>query len=450
MYFLYSLLLTFGLLVASPLLVFDAIRKRKYITGLAQRLGAIPTINTDKRPVIWLHCVSVGEATAAQTVVKALVETFPGYRLVISTTTITGQAVARRLFADQAAAIFYFPIDWAWTVRRVLRAIRPSALLIMETELWPRLFRECHARKIPVFLLNGRISNRSFRRYQIARGLFRRVLNDLSAAFMQSRQDAERVRELGMDETRIRIVGNLKFDTAETRVDISLTDLLRQRFGFDGSQPLIVAASTHEPEERAVIEAFKLVRGSLNARLMIAPRHPERFARVASQLEQVPFSWVRRSNPASPSDSAADIILLDSVGELSAAYPFADIAFVGGSIAPHGGHNVLEPAALGICVVTGPHMSNFSAIIEALLDESAMIQIPEVPDSETATFLGSVFIDLLTNETSRQEIGKRAQAVCRSNTGATKRIIDAIAPVLNQSSTPSQVSVRSVPASAFK
>ncbi len=186
MYLIYSLLLTIGFLVLLPRFAIDALRTRKYVTGLRQRLGRIPNLAASDRQVIWLHCVSVGETEAARPLARALRERFPSHRLVVSTTTVTGQQVAHKAFAQDAAAIFYFPIDWAWTVRRVLRALNPSVLLIMETELWPNLLRECRRRSIPVALINGRISPKSYHRYQRIRAFMQPVLHDLSLAFMQS------------------------------------------------------------------------------------------------------------------------------------------------------------------------------------------------------------------------------------------------------------------------
>src|SRR5437588_3075228 len=261
MYLLYSFLLTLGFILLLPRFVFDALRNGKYITGLTERLGSLPEIPNGDRPVIWLHCVSVGETQAARSLVQALRERFSA-RIVISTTTVTGQGVARAAFGNKAAAIFYFPIDWSWTVRRALRAVRPSAVLIMETELWPNLLRECRSRSIPVALVNGRISDTSFGRYQLARPFFRRVLRDLSAAMMQSEPDARRIRELGLPAERATVPGNLKFDSSEIPSEKDTTEEFRRRFGLARNDLFIIAASTHAPEERVVLEAFRRVRDS--------------------------------------------------------------------------------------------------------------------------------------------------------------------------------------------
>ena len=266
MYLLYSVLLTVGFIALLPKFVIEALRSRKYITGLSQRLGKLPVIASSDYPIVWLHCVSVGETEAARPFVREFLDRFPSYRLVVSTTTVAGQKLARTLYGHRAAVVFYFPIDWAWTVRRVLRRIKPSALFVMETELWPRLFRECHMRSIPVALLNGRISPTSFCRYRLTGSFMRRVLDDLSIAMMQSEPDATRIRDLGLPAERVLVLGNLKFDSAETALDDAVTNELRLRFGIDGKRPLIVAASTHAPEERVILEAFKQIKYPVPAR----------------------------------------------------------------------------------------------------------------------------------------------------------------------------------------
>ena len=429
MYLLYSLLLSFGFIILLPRFILDAFRSGKYVTGLSQRLGNLPTLKQGQQPVIWLHCVSVGEARAAQSLARALAERFPAASLVVSTTTVTGQKVARDIFGDRARAVFYFPIDWAWTVRRALRAIKPSAVLIMETELWPRMFRECRRQEIPVALVNGRISDKSFRRYKLIRGFISRVLNDLTLAMMQSVEDADRIRELGLPGDKIFVSGNLKFDSAASAPPAELAAALRERFGLDQTRPLIVAASTHAPEEAIVLKAFKILRQARpDIRLLIAPRHPERFGEVADLLKASDVRWSRRSEPEVAGDLASDVILLDSIGELGAVFSCAQIVFVGGSLIPHGGHNVLEPAAHGVCTITGPYSHNFAAIMKAMLDEDAVIQLPESSDFSAA--LVSLCAQLLADERRRQEIGARARSVCQRNQGATESTVEMIAQIL--------------------
>jgi 3-deoxy-D-manno-octulosonic-acid transferase len=433
MYLLYSLLLTVGFLALLPWFAIDAFRTRKYITGLGQRLGKLPEIAHAERPLIWLHCVSVGETEAARPLVRALLDRFPSHRLVISTTTVTGQKIAKEAFGREAAAVFYFPIDWAWTVRRVLRTLQPAVVLIMETELWPHLLRECRRRAIPVALINGRISIKSFGRYKKIRPFIRGVLGHFSIALMQSEQDASRIVELGMPAERILMPGNLKFDSAESSIDESITANLRERFGFGQGALLIVAASTHDPEEQVVIDAFKQIKNSqprYQTRLLIAPRHPERFGEVASLLQASGLTWSRRSEATQAADRLSEVVLLDTIGELRAIYPLADIAFVGGSIAEHGGHNVLEPAARGVCVVTGAHTHNFAAITRAMLREEAIVQLPKIPASEASVELGKTLHELLSNDSMRRDIGHRASVVCNRNRGATEQTLQTIASLL--------------------
>jgi 3-deoxy-D-manno-octulosonic-acid transferase len=433
MYLLYSLLLTVGFLAMLPWFAIDAFRTRKYITGLSQRLGRLPAIALDARPLIWLHCVSVGETEAARPLVRALLDKFPSYRLVVSTTTVTGQRIAIDAFGRDAAAVFYFPLDWAWTIRRVLHTLQPAVVLIMETELWPHLLRECHRRAIPVALINGRISITSFGRYKLIRPFIRGVLDNISVALMQSEQDAGRIRELGMPHDRVLMPGNLKFDSAEGSIDDSTTETLRRRFGFDRTTLLILAASTHAPEEQVVIDAFRQIKNShagYQARLLIAPRHPERFGEVASLLQGSGLTWSRRSAPSQAEDSNCEVILLDSIGELRAVYPLADVAFVGGSIALHGGHNILEPSAQGVCVITGAHMHNFAAITNAMLQADAIIQLPKVSASAARAELANALNSLLSDDSLRSDIGQRARVVCDRNRGATDRTLQVIAGLL--------------------
>jgi 3-deoxy-D-manno-octulosonic-acid transferase len=434
MYLLYSLLLTVGFFLLLPRFAIDALRSRKYITGLRERLGHLPAIAFDNRPLIWIHCVSVGETEAARPLVRALLDRFPSYRLVVSTTTVTGQRIARQAFGREASAVFYFPIDWAWTVRRVLRTLQPAALLIMETELWPNLLRECRARAIPVALVNGRISITSFSRYKLIRPFISRVLANISIALMQSEQDAARIRALGIPSERVLMTGNVKFDSAEGAVDDAETAKIRERFGLDGTVRLIVAASTHAPEESVVIDAFKQIKSSETGypvRLLIAPRHPERFDEVALLLQGSGLTWARRSDAATLEDRSCNVVLLDSIGELRAVYPLAELAFVGGSIAPHGGHNALEPAALGVCVVTGAHTHNFAAVTKALRDENAMVQLPNDSPSEACARLASALKTLLSNDSQRREMSQRALGVCNRNRGATERTVQMIAKLLD-------------------
>jgi 3-deoxy-D-manno-octulosonic-acid transferase len=436
MYLLYSVLLTLGLAVLLPRFLYDALRYGKYVAGGRERLGGLKLPAEIEHRVIWLHCVSVGETQAARPLARALLQAFPSHSLVVSTTTLTGQRVAREVFGGEAAAVFYFPFDWSWTVRRALKRINPRTVLIMETELWPNFLRECRRRGITTALVNGRLSATSFRRYKLARRFISRVVKDLDLALMQTEADAERIRALGLASARVKVSGNIKFDLSVAPEDATLTEALAERFRFgSGVRPLIVAASTHSPEERIIIEAFKRLRSGteLNSlRLLLAPRHPERFVEVASLVESSGLGWARRTVSPAASDADSDVILLDTIGELRAVYQLATIVFVGGSLTPVGGHNVLEPAAVGACIVTGAHTTNFAEIIRVFLKADALVQLPDVPERDAARVLAAVLEKLLTGEARRLALSVRARAVLEQNRGATGRTIELLAPLLTQ------------------
>jgi 3-deoxy-D-manno-octulosonic-acid transferase len=432
MYVVYSLLLTLGFLVLLPRFLFDAFRHGKYVAGFRERLGKLSGIQSQGRPVVWIHCVSVGESQAARPLVRRIRERFPDHALVISTTTLTGQNLARELFKSDAAKVFYFPFDWRWTVRRALKAINPSAVLIMETELWPGFLRECHRQQIPVAIVNGRISHQSFRRYKWISGFVSRVLECLSVGIMQTEADAERIRSLGLPPSKVFVSGNLKFDAGTLHSSNSVAGELQERFNIVKEAPLILAASTHAPEERVMLKAFRHLRtgSSQKIRLLLAPRHPERFADVASLLESSGLTWSRRSNPSSPLDQTCDVILLDTIGELPAIYSLATVVFVGGSISKNGGHNILEPAAVGAAIVTGAHTHNFDGIVRVFAKNQAIIQLPVLSDGQADSVLGNVFKELLTDQQRRRELGQRAKHLVEQNQGATERTLDLLDSLL--------------------
>ena len=431
MYFVYSLVLTLGFLILAPRFLFDALRHGKYVAGFRERLGLLSPIQPNGQPVIWLHCVSVGETQAARPLVGGIRERFPDHLLAVSTITSTGQNLAREVFKNQDAKVFYFPFDWPWTVRRALRIVKPSAVLIMETELWPVFLRECRAQQIPVAIVNGRLSEQSFRRYRFIKGFISRVLQCLELAIMQTGADADRIRRLGLDANKISISGNLKFDAGTMPVTETLTEELQLRFNVDGS-PLILAASTHGPEERIILEAFQQIRSesATRLRLMIAPRHPERFAEVARLIRTSGLQWTSRTAPPAPGDGQCDVILLDTIGELRAVYALASIVLVGGSIAKTGGHNILEPAAVGACIVTGAHTHNFEVIVDTFAKAGAIIQLPPMSEEEARIELGNVFRELLASPQRQQELGRRARSLVERNRGATDHTLRLLTPML--------------------
>jgi 3-deoxy-D-manno-octulosonic-acid transferase len=433
MYFIYSILLGLGFVLLLPKFLLDAFRHGKYISGLGERLGVIESLdNPDCKPVLWLHCVSVGEVQAARPLLQSLRQAFPQYLIAVSTVTVTGQQLAGEIFQDVAQKIFYFPIDWRWTVRRALKAIDPSVVLIMETELWPGFLRECQSQQVPVSVVNGRLSERSFRRYKLIPSFVSQVVNCLDLAVMQTEADAQRIRTLGLQNDRILVSGNMKFDGGGAHETNLLTEELAKRFHFKERQ-ILLAASTHDPEEQIILDAFIKLRSNPateQLRLIIAPRHPERFAAVASLLSGSRLSSARRSDRPAATDRNCDVVLLDSIGELRSLFPLASLVFVGGSIPPVGGHNILEPAAVGTCVVTGPHTENFDEIIKTFRAKKAIVQLRPMHNGEAATALAEVFADLLSAPTQRKELGARAKALVEENRGATIRTIKILTPIL--------------------
>lgn len=438
MYFLYSILLTVGFLLLSPLFI---ARRGKYAAGIFQRLGKYPEFNSEGLPVIWLHCVSVGETNAARPLVDEIKREFSGNRLIISTTTKTGQELARDLFREEAAAVFYFPFDWKFSVQRALRHFRPSLVLLMETEIWPRFIYEASKAGCRVAIVNGRLSARSARSYARVGFFIRRVLPKIDRALMQGAADAERIISIGMAPSRVAVTGNIKFDFRMGESEARLTNEFQQRFAIDESRPLILAASTHKPEELWILKALFSEPSATAWRLMIAPRHPERFDAVAEEIELFCRSgkargsnlrFVRRSNQKSEAEMDADIILLDTIGELRAAYPLAEIVFVGGSLIRHGGQNVLEPAAAGKAIITGPFTHNFADINAILLANDALIQLEDAAsDDAVAAGLRAAIEELLSNATRRRAIAANATESIKVNRGAVTKTIANIKELLD-------------------
>ncbi|HEY0430585.1 MAG TPA: 3-deoxy-D-manno-octulosonic acid transferase [Pyrinomonadaceae bacterium] len=445
MYFIYSLLLGLGFLILIPRFLLDAFRHGKYVAGFRERLGSVAPLPNDGRPVVWIHCVSVGEAQAARPLVAGIREQYPNHRIVVSTTTLTGQNLAREVFKHDAAKVFYFPFDWRWVVRRSLRAIKPGAVLVMETELWPGFLRECQQQNIPVAIVNGRLSEQSFRRYRLIRSFMKRVVGPLSLAIMQTEADAERLRSLGLDAAKTLVSGSLKFDAGTRSLTDSLTVEFRDRFNLREGAPLILAASTHDPEEVILLNSLRQVmaKSGMKPRLMIAPRHPERFSEVADLVRASGLSWTSRTATPDTGDRRADVILLDSIGELHSVYSLAAIVFVGGSLAKTGGHNVLEPAAVGAPVIVGPHTYNFQSIVETFVEAGAIVQLKPLSDSAAIVELANVITALLADPARREELGTRALNLVVENRGATARALQSLSPIFAASGKTASVALKS-------
>ncbi|MDE3188727.1 MAG: 3-deoxy-D-manno-octulosonic acid transferase [Acidobacteriota bacterium] len=427
--FFYNLALLAALVISAPWWLWRMSTTQKYREGLAERLGRVPArLRGGESPLIWLHAVSVGEVLAASRLVAEMDRALPGYRLVISTTTRTGQALARERFG--AGRVFYCPLDLPWAVRAYLRALRPRLLILAETEFWPNLLNGCFRRRIPVAVVNARISDRSWPRYRRLKWLWRPVLGRLSRVLAQTRTDAERLRAIGCDPAHVSVSGNLKFDVRAAQ-QAEATRLLS---ALGAGLRFVVAGSTLEGEEAALLEAWpRLLETDPGLLLVLAPRHPERFGAVAALLQESGQAWLRRSEwntqtarqPLKP----GTIVLLDTIGELASVYSLAAVAFVGGSLFPTGGHNPLEPAQFGVPIVMGPHYANFRAITDALLAQEAL-QIAARGE------LAGALVDLLKNRHEAAAMGERAKAIFDQQAGATERTVRALQGLLNQEGVP--------------
>jgi 3-deoxy-D-manno-octulosonic-acid transferase len=429
--FFYNVALLTALLAGAPWWLWRMATTKKYREGIAERLGwiragLIPEQRGAPTPLIWLHAVSVGEVLAVSRLVGELDRAFPHYRLVISTTTRTGQGLARERFGVNR--VFYCPLDLPWAVRTYLKALQPKMLILAETEFWPNLLKSCFRRRIPVAVVNARISDRSWPRYQMLSGLWRPILGKLSWVLAQSETDSERLRALGCRREVVSVAGNLKFDVRAAQ-EAEVTRLLK-----GAALRLLVAGSTLEGEESALLEAWpRLLEREPNFGMVLAPRHPERFDAVAALLERSGVQWVRRSSwKAEPTDPqlslrARQVLLLDTIGELASVYSLATVAFVGGSLVEAGGHNPLEPAQFGVPIVMGPHYANFRAITEDLRAHQA-IRIA------TKVELAQALVYLLSNPSEAKAMGERARTVFEQQAGATARCVDAIRGLLSLSS----------------
>ncbi len=451
MYFIYSFLMGLAALLLVPYWLVQGLRNGKYLSNLGERLGfsfpALAKLPANSTGAIWIHAVSVGEALSAITLARRLKETYPHRPLIISTTTQTGQALARdRMpFAD---AVIYFPLDWAFCVRRALNAVRPSVVLVLETEIWPNFLREAGRRKIPVLFVSGRISDRSFARYQRYLGVFGfflrpflgNALSNASAFLMQSEKDAQRVRAMGATADRVLISGNLKYDL-ELPAPTPLSNWLAAEIKRSGRSPIIVAGSVVATEEPHALIAFGTLQGEYpKALLVLAPRKPECFDEAAEFIDESHRKFIRRSQLpiAGPSQSQAvhppdnstipsdvTVLLIDSIGELASLYALADGAFVGGSLVSSGGHNILEPAAFGKIPVFGPSMENFSEIASRFVSAGAAIQVESPEDA------GVAWIELFRDPERMKKMGETARHLVADSRGATDRAMAEIAKRLD-------------------
>lgn len=425
MFLIYNLLSLISLIVYLPWLLFKKGPENRLIY-LSERLGISKYTNAD----IWIHAVSVGEVIACLPFLKTLKKESSGLKIVFSTTTYTGQKIAGERFL-RADRIMYMPWDTWLSVNRVVKMIRPKIFLTIETELWPALFRALKNNGSHIVLLNGRISSKSFKGYKCIRPLMKKVLSYVDFLYMQGKIDAERIITIGADEKKVGIMGNFKFD-----IELNKREPVHWVDGAKGQ--ILIAGSTHKGEEEIILDAYEVIKKNItDLKLILAPRHPERFKEVEEILEKRRLNYIRRSEINQESTvsgqwsiatgngqratvhSFPDIILLDTIGELSEIYSKATVALIGGSLLPFGGHNILEPAYWGIPIVFGPHMDNFPFSNE-FLREGAALMVKDSRDIATA------INDLLENPEKANQMGQKTKAIIDNNTGAVKKALDLV------------------------
>jgi 3-deoxy-D-manno-octulosonic-acid transferase len=443
MYLLYQILTGVGMFVLAPYFALRGWKRSERPSALRERLGILPAEIVSKSTAaaanhggaIWIHAVSVGEVLAAKPLVEGLKQKCPARAVFVSTTTETGQRLARERLSG-ADGIFYFPLDWIVPVRKALQAIRPRLVIIIETEIWPNFLRAARQQGVSVIFVNARISERSFarfRRWQFLIGSsFARALEDAMRFLAQSPDDAERLSHMGAPPGRIEVTGNLKYDGAPPD-ESSFVTWLKEQIGQQERWPVVVAGSVVAEEEEAVLAAYDIVqRQWRRALLVLAPRKPNRFDAAAKIVSDGGWNLVRRSglDLKSPLAENADVILLDSIGELAAAYAIADATFVGGSLVPAGGHNILEPAWFSRPPVFGPSMENFHEMAEQFLSARAGIQVSSGPQ------LGKVWVQLIEDDGTRQRMGRSARELSERNRGATARSLERIEAILMDAGPP--------------
>ncbi len=443
MYFLYSVLLGLAVVLTAPWWLARMLAQGKYRAGLGERLGGVPARLAPQRAekqarrgprlgsaqgCIWVHAVSVGEVLAVSGLVAGLRARFPDRRVLVSTTTDTGQKLARERFGEEN--VFYYPADFGFAIRPYLRALRPCLVVLAESEFWPNFLRLARHAGARIAVVNARISDRSLPRYLRLRTLWRHVLGDLDLFLAQSEEDARRLVAMGAPEARVSIGGNLKFDVQPPEA-LPAIEMLRRILA--PATAVVVGGSTAEGEEPIVLRAFSAVlEEHPRTVLILAPRYPERFTAVADLLAASGLRFWRRSQLAGGESLSGGVILLDTIGELAALYSLASVAFVGGSLVARGGHNILEPAQFSVATLVGPHTENFRDII-SIFARAGAVRIVSLEG-----FAGEL-MRLLDDAGARQELGRRAAEVVRQQRGATERTLAALASLLADQPAPEAV-----------
>jgi len=422
MYFIYSFLYFIALILLLPYFIYREIKSPRYFKNFWQRSGFLPvSLNPQREASIWVHSVSVGETIGVKPIILQLRKRYPDLKIFLSTTTITGHSIAHnsRYPVD---GLFYFPLDFSLICRRVLRLLNPHLLVLMEGEIWPNLLRQSKKRNVKVILINGRISPHSFKRYRAIRALFKNVLKKIDIFYMQSEEDARRIVEIGATKEKVFVSGNLKFDMADFSVSETKLKELKKTFSINKKDRVIIAGSTHQGEEEIILRAFKQIREEYpEIKLILAPRHPERCPQIEALIKQNQLTYIRRSQ-LFPSSGEKDysLFLLDTIGELSTIYSMGYIVFVGGSLVPNGGHNILEPAFSGKPVIFGKHMENFQLIASQFLKSKAGLQVSNGQELVECVRL------LLRNHQIYEKMSQTARKLVEDNRGTTQKTMEAI------------------------
>jgi 3-deoxy-D-manno-octulosonic-acid transferase len=428
-YLLYDLVLLASACFLIPYYLFRGVRQGKVRRGIRERLGfytATQLAAVCGKKVLWIHAVSVGETRAAVPLLQALKRTYPDHFLVISNVTETGHHIAEGL--PEAELCLFFPFDLSWVVKRVLRQVNPSAIVIVETEIWPNFIRHANLLNIPVILVNGRISDRSFPRYRLARRLVAPILDQISAFCMQTELDSRRIIEMGALPDRVLVSGNLKFDMQAEVPDVREREILRETFRLPEQTTVWVAGSTHNGEDEIIAGIYReLVVSGENIFLILVPRHPDRCCAILEMLSGIALTATLRSSVESRERPMAsgDVLLVDSIGEMLKFYALADLIFVGGSLVPVGGHNVLEASLLEKPVLFGMHMHNFKEISRLLQAAGGGLQV-----SDRLALLSAVKT-LLHDSDRRAVMGMAGYQLLQKNVGATERTLAVISGLVN-------------------
>lgn len=422
MYFIYNLFIYFLFPLILPYLILKSIKRKGSLSGISERFGYYPDISIGNKKVIWIHAVSVGEVIASIPLLLELKSRYPDNSLIMSTVTETGRATAINKIPF-LNAIIYFPFDFAFSVNKAIDTIRPNIFIMLETEIWPNFLRALKRKNIPAILINGRISDRSYKRYLSARFFIKEVLKNISAFGMQSADDTERIINMGADKEKVVRTGNLKFEHEIIDVSSDSVKRLKGSLNIIENKDIIIAGSTHRGEDEEIIKAYLTISKATQELplLIIAPRHLDRLTEIEDILKRYNFSFIRKTMiKKEEASSKYSVILLDTIGELSALYSIATVVFVGGSLVPVGGHNILEPALYKKPILFGLYMHNFKEIAEGFKSKKAAIEITNSDE------MAKEIINILNNPDIGMELGERGFSVIVENKGALEKSIGLI------------------------